>query len=229
MTRLRHSISVIIPVLNERERINRTIDGLCRLAPAGPDQIIVVDGDPEGGTINAVARPEVITVRSGRGRGRQMNHGAALATGDILLFLHADTELPAHALMRIDEAAARCGAGAFELGVMSRRRVFRITERYVALRTRLTGIPFGDQAIFMRRSLFEQLGGYGEDPIMEDVELMKRLRKAGHSVAVIPEKVMTSPRRWEQEGLLYCTLRNWLLQAAYALGVPAHRLARWYK
>jgi GT2 family glycosyltransferase len=96
------------------------------------------------------------------------------------------------------------------------------------VRTRLTRIPFGDQAIFIRREYFERLGGFRDIPIMEDVELMARIRKRGDRIAVIPEKVRTSARRWEREGILSCTMRNWMLQAAYAFGVPPERLAKWY-
>ncbi|HEY6010022.1 MAG TPA: glycosyl transferase family 2, partial [Nitrospirota bacterium] len=102
-------------------------------------------------------------------------------------------------------------------------------ERYVHLRTRLTQVPFGDQAIFMRRPYFDQLGGYRDIPIMEDVEIMKGIRKRGDAVVIIPEKVMTSARRYEQEGIILCTLRNWMLQILYALGVPPERLAGLYR
>jgi rSAM/selenodomain-associated transferase 2 len=224
------SISIIVPVLNEQEQINGLITRIRCLDP-GPLEIIVVDGDPQGGTISAIGSTGVTAIVSNKGRGRQMNHGASVAAGTVLLFLHADTDLPADALKHI-EAAMSCtthAAGAFDLGIMSSRPIFRMTERYVALRTRLTRVPFGDQAIFIRRSVFEQLGGYRDIPVMEDVELMKRIRRSGHGICIIPERVMTSPRRWEQEGILACTLRNWCLQAAFALGVPPRHLSRWYR
>ena len=231
MTEPEKSISIIIPVLNEQERINALIAGIRRLSPTGPREIIVVDGDARGSTISAVSDTAVKKVLSGRGRGRQMNSGAALATGQVLLFLHADTDLPTDALALIDDAMRGTvhAAGAFDLGIKSGRRIFRLTERYVAIRTRLTRVPFGDQAIFIRRSVFEQLGGYRELPLMEDIELMTRLRKAGRRLRIIPKRVMTSARRWEQEGVLACTFRNWFLQAAYVLGVPPQRLSRWYR
>ncbi len=224
------SISVIVPVLNEAGGINDLISHLASLRSPLSREIIVVDGDPQAGTIGSITQGGVITALAGPGRARQMNHGAALASGDILLFLHADTLLPEDALAGIPEALddRRFVAGAFDLGIRSTRRIFRLTERYAALRTRLTRIPFGDQAIFIRKNYFDEIGGYSDIPLMEDVEIMRRIRRRGGEITIIPRKVMTSARRWEREGVLYCTLRNWMLQLFYALGVKPERLAKWY-
>ena len=224
-------ISVIIPVLNEAASINGLISHLRSHAPVDTVEIIVVDGDPAGSTIKAISHPAVIPAVAATGRSIQMNHGAARASGDALLFLHADTLLPTGAFARIRETFrnANCSAGCFELGIRSDRNVFRITERYAALRTRITRIPFGDQAIFIRREYFERMGGYREIPIMEDVDLMRRIRSRGGRMRIIPEKVMTSARRWEQDGVLYVTIRNLMLQALYCCGVPPARLARYYR
>lgn len=224
-------VSLIIPVLNEAENISGTIQHIRELDAGGAAEIIVVDGDPEGSTISAIRDKGVRTVVSAKGRARQMNCGAALATGDVLLFLHADTFLPSNAFALVLAAMNDTGfvGGAFDLGFTTRRRIFRITEAYVFLRTRLTRIPFGDQAIFIRRDFFEEIGGYRELPIMEDVDLMKRIRKRGDRIRIIPEKVRTSPRRYEQEGIIYTTIRNGMLQLQYALGVSPERLVRWYK
>lgn len=194
-------------------------------------EIIVVDGDPGGSTINSVRNNGVILQTSAKGRARQMNHGAKLASGEIFIFLHADTFLPDDALLRVRSAMndTRYVAGAFDLGINSDRSVFRITEWYAALRTRLTRIPFGDQAIFIRSPYFAEIGGYSDIPLMEDIDLMKRIRKHGQKIFIIADKVMTSPRRWEQEGIFYCTLRNWALQICFALGLPSQRLTKWYK
>jgi rSAM/selenodomain-associated transferase 2 len=225
------AVSLIIPVLDEAENISEIIQRIRELDADGAAEIIVVDGDPEGSTVNTIKDECVRTVISEKGRARQMNSGAALATGDILLFLHADTLLPSNAFGLIQAVMNDKGfvGGAFDLGFNTRRRIFKITEMYVFLRTRLTNIPFGDQAIFIRRLPFEQLGGYLDIPIMEDVELMKRIRKRGDRIRIIPEKVRTSVRRYEQEGIVYTTIRNWMLQLQYALGVPPERLVRWYK
>lgn len=225
------AISLIIPVLNEAKYISENIQHIRELDTEGAAEIIVVDGDPEGSTINTIKDESVRKVLSEKGRARQMNHGAALATGDILLFLHADTLLPKNAFGLILSAMNDQGfvGGAFDLGFNTRRRIFKITETYVFLRTRLTKMPFGDQAIFIRHHHFKQLGGYRDIPIMEDVELMKRIRTRGGRIRIIPEKVRTSARRYEQEGIVYTTLRNWMLQLQYALGVSPERLVRWYK
>lgn len=224
-------ISVILPVLDESVRINEVISRLRAQDSEAWTEIIVVDGHPEGSTINAITADGVQKVIAERGRAHQMNYGAALASGNILLFLHADTLLPSKAFPLIHEAMSdkRIVAGAFDLGIDTDRRLFRITEKYVFLRTRLTRVSFGDQAIFIRKDYFDGIGGYREIPIMEDVELMKRIRKRGDKIVVIPEKVRTSPRRYEQEGIMYATLRNWMLQILYALGVSPERLVKWYK
>ena len=224
-------LSLIIPVLSEAEIIGGTLDHIRELDTDGTVEIIIVDGDSEGSTIGAIKAEGVRTEVAEKGRARQSNHGAALATGDVLLFLHADTLLPlnAFALIRATMKDNRCVGGAFDLGFNTRRTIFRIAESYVFLRTRLTKIPYGDQAIFIRRDFFEKLGGYRDLPIMEDVDLMKRIRKRGDKIRIIPEKVRTSPRRYEQEGVVFCTLRNWLLQISYALGISPERLVKWYK
>ena len=224
-------VSIILPVLNEADTIQKAILAIRAIGPGSLVEIIVVDGDPRGTTINAITAEGVRVAAEKKGRARQMNRGALLASGDVLLFLHADTQLPTNAFSLIREAMGntRFVAGAFALGFDTRRRVFRIAETYVALRTRLTKVPFGDQAIFIKREYFEQLGGYKEIPLMEDVELMKRIRKRGDPVCLIREKVLTSPRRYEQEGILFCTLRNLALQVLYASGVSPERLAGWYR
>jgi len=225
------SISVIIPVLNEAGGINDVITHIRSQAAVDAVEIIVVDGDPAGSTIKAISHPGIITAVAEKGRGSQMNCGALRAAGHILLFLHADTILPPNAFARIRkcmEVPSHAG-GAFDLGIDSARKIFRITERYVAWRTRLTRIPFGDQAIFVRRDCFERIGGYRDIPIMEDVDLMRRIRQRGDAICVIPEKVMTSARRWERDGIVFGTLRNWMLQALYCCGVAPERLARFYR
>jgi rSAM/selenodomain-associated transferase 2 len=225
------SISVIIPVLDEAQGINDVIAHIRSQAAVDAVEIIVVDGDPAGSTIRAISHPGIITAVAEKGRGSQMNCGAIRATGHILLFLHADTFLPPNAFTRIRNCmeVTRHAGGAFDMGIDSERKVFRITERYVAWRTRLTRIPFGDQAIFVRRDYFERIGGYRDIPIMEDVDLMRRIRRRGDAICIVPEKVMTSARRWEKDGLVFGTLRNWMLQALYCCGVSPERLARFYR
>lgn len=223
--------SIIIPVLKEEAVINDIIDHLQNIEGNEETEIIVADGDPKAGTLKVILRGDVKKVKSARGRGRQMNEGARVAKGDILIFLHADTELPSDALTRIATAMQdkRCIAGAFDLGIKSERFIFRIIEFVASLRSRITGIPFGDQAIFMRKDYFDRIGGYKDIPIMEDVEIMDRIKQMGDRVIIIKQKVNTSPRRWEKEGVIRCTLRNWLLQILYLLRISPDRFSKLYR
>ena len=194
-------------------------------------EFIVVDGSPDGGTIKAVTRQGVQYVKSPQGRANQMNAGAAMATGEILIFLHADASLPRQALELIDQIMTphTMIGGAFDLRIDTERLILKIIARIASLRSRLTRIPYGDQAIFIRRDYFNQMGGYPGMPLMEDVALMRRIKGAGGRIGFIPEPVITSARRWEEEGILYTTLRNWLLLSAYTLGVAPDKLAKYYK
>ncbi len=223
-------ISVILPVLREEAIINDALDRLDSAAGEYPRETIVVDGDPGGTTTRAITRRGVITLVSPRGRARQMNYGATNARGTILLFLHADTSLPDGAFDRIRTAMALPGiaGGAFRLAFDSGHFWLRATAVMAHLRTRLTRVPFGDQGIFLRADLFRDLGGYRELPLMEDVDLMKRLRKRRGEIIILPEKIITSSRKWFRDGLYYTTLRNWTLQALFAMGVPPEKLVRYY-
>jgi len=223
--------SIIVPVLNEGPFIDDVVERVRGLDGNEDGEIIVVDGDRDGSTLKAISRDDVVKVLSPRGRGRQMNEGAKAARGDVLLFLHADTQLPSNAIHLIADRLRDGGivAGAFDLGILSDRPVFRIIERISSLRSRATRVPFGDQAIFVRRKYFDEIGGYRDIPIMEDVEIMKRIRKRGDRIAIIGERVRTSARRWEEEGIVRCTVRNWSLQLLYPLGVSPSTLARFYR
>lgn len=230
LTSRKPKISVILPVLNEAGRINEVIAHLRARVHDNRAEIIVADGDPQGSTIKAIRDEGVVKIISDKGRARQMNCGASIASGDIIVFLHADTLLPENALAMItlEMSDDRFVAGAFDLGIDTDRRIFRVTEKYVYLRTRVTRVPFGDQAIFIRKEYFEKIGGYQDIPLMEDVEIMGRIRKRRDRVCIIPAKVLTSPRRWEKEGILFCTIRNWTMQLLYLLGVPAQQLQKFY-
>jgi rSAM/selenodomain-associated transferase 2 len=172
----------------------------------------------------------VLKAVSGQGRGKQMNKGAQLASGEIVLFLHADTETPPDGLSRICSAMRQREyvGGSFDLGIRSEKLRFRLIERIASLRSRMTRIPYGDQAIFLRRDYFLRIGGFLEVPVLEDVELMRRIKRLGGKICILDERVRTSARRWEQEGVFYCTLRNWVIVGLYLLGVSPNRLARFY-
>jgi len=224
------SFSVIIPVLHESSTMNRTIDHIKNIRSGFHVEIIIIDGDPEGSTIHSITDETVNKFISQKGRGKQMNTGASRAKGDILLFLHADTRLPENAFAFIADVMDQkeYAGGAFELGIKSDRRVFRLIEKFVALRTHLTRIPYGDQAIFIKKEIFIRVNGFKEIPIMEDVDLMRRMRKKGYKIYIIPENIKTSPRRWEREGILYCTLRNWIIMILYLFGAKPEKLAKYY-
>ena len=223
--------SVIIPVLHEEAAINYVLEHISSLREAGASEIIVVDGDPEGKTIGIVRNPKVITTIAQKGRGNQMNAGAALAKGDNLVFLHADTRLPHHAftLMDVSLRDRMYAAGAFDLAIASTRPIFRLIEKTASLRSRLTLIPYGDQTLFFRRNYFDAIGGFAAIPIMEDVEIMRRIKRRGDRIVFIDQPVTTSARRWEKEGVFLCTLRNWFLISLYLSGVSPERLSRLYR
>jgi rSAM/selenodomain-associated transferase 2 len=222
--------SIIVPVFHEGKNIHDLIECLNRLDSDKQREVIVVDGAREKDTLGAIDGNPVIKISSERGRATQMNAGASVARGEILIFLHADTELPFQALGKIHplmEQSEYVG-GAFDLGIKSNKFAFRVIAKLASWRSRLNRIPFGDQAIFIRREYFNKMGGYKEIPIMEDAELMRRIKKSGDKIWIFHERVMTSPRRWEEEGVIYCILRNWTLQVLYLLGVSPHKLATFY-
>lgn len=225
-----YRISVIIPVLNEASRINSIIDHLCDRGFCGNHEIIVVDGDPDGGTIGAAKYGKVKSILAPKGRARQMNAGADASNGDILLFLHADTRLPDKAPQKIISAMKqeKYVAGAFDLGIDSNRISIKVISYTASWRSHLTRIPYGDQGIFIKRNYFYQIGGYGDMPLMEDVELMRRIKKMGDRIFILPDRISTSARRWEQEGILYCSLRNMIISNLYYIGVSPHTLVKYY-
>ncbi len=223
--------SIVVPVFHEGERINDLIKHLNSLDADGNVEIIIVDGAEEKDTLAAIRGENLIKISSEQGRAKQMNAGASIARGEILIFLHADTELPGQALKKIGTLNGQTEyvGGAFDLGIKSNKRIFKVIATLSSLRSRLNRVPFGDQAIFIRREYFNGIGGYKEIPLMEDVELLKRIKKSGGKIRIFYDRVMTSPRRWQKEGVVCCTLRNWMLQTLYRLGVPPEKLTNFYK
>ncbi len=223
-------ISVIIPVFNEQKRINQAIDALYAQKFDGKIEIIVVDGHQKATTLDQITDQTVVQVTSVKGRGNQMNAGVRHATGRILLFLHCDTRLPDNAFAAVCKALSRktVAAGAFDLAINGTGRAFRIVEKTASLRSRLTRIPYGDQAIFIQTSCFLEMGGYADLPIMEDVDLMLRLKKQHVKIHILDLCVLTSARRWQQEGLVSCTLRNWAILTLFFCGVRPQTLVRFY-
>ena len=223
--------SIIAPVLNEADRINTTIEHLCKQDSEGICEIIVVDGDPNGGTIKAIENETVKALISPKGRGRQMNTGADIACGEILVFLHADTRLPEMALEKIYDVlqSKKYVGGAFNLAIDSERLLLKYIAVRASFRSRLNRIPYGDQAIFIRKDYFDRIGRFKEIPLMEDVDLMRRIKKRGDKIVILDDRVKTSARRWETEGALYTTIRNRILVSLYYLGVSPYKLVKFYR
>lgn len=219
------SFSVIVPVLGEEALVNQLVDHLRTVGYGRRVEIIIADGHPERSTIAALARPGVLAVPAPRGRARQMNAAARHATGDALLFLHADCSLPAGAFEAMEDVlASGREAGAFDLGIRSDKLSLRLVAGMASLRSRMTRTPYGDQGIFVTRRAFEAAGGYADIPLLEDVDLIRRLRRAGARIGFARGRVTTLPRRWEADGVWRRTLLNWTIIALYLLGVSPERL-----
>ena len=189
-----------------------------------------MDGGSTDATAAVAARsPRVRLLASPRGRASQMNAGARAALGDVLLFLHADTLLPDGALAAVEAAVGDPGivAGRFDVRFDNSRLLFRMISWFMNQRSRWSGISTGDQAIFVCRKPFDALGGYPDIPLMEDVELCRRLKRRGQ-MAALRLCVTTSARKWEREGAVRTILLMWALRLLYVLGVPPARLHRWY-
>ncbi len=217
-------ITVVMPALNEEQAISISVHSA---VSAGATEVIVADGGSRDHTAERASEAGASSVvRSLPGRGVQMNSAAHLATGRYILFLHADNELSEQALRQIcvHEDAVW---GAFQQHIDSRRKVYRLIEWGNDLRVRWRKVPFGDQGIFVRRSLFEELGGFAEIPLMEDVELSHRLRKIEAPV-LLQGPLQISARRWEKKGVLRQTLTNWMIQLSYSRGVSVEQLAKKY-
>jgi len=192
---------------------------------------VLNDGDPQGGTIKVIRDENVTSITSPKGRASQMNAGAELAHGEVLIFLHADTKLPPNALEKISQVLedVKYVGGAFELGIDSDNLLLKYIAARARLRSRLNRIPYGDQAIFIRRSYFNKIGRFKDVPLMEDVELMRRIKKRGDKIFILRDRVKTSARRWENEGIIYTTLKNQVLINLYYLGISPDKLAKHYR
>jgi rSAM/selenodomain-associated transferase 2 len=219
-------VSVVIPTLNEAGTIART---LTQLRQAGECQSIVVDGGSDDDTM-VIARLHADAVLSSpRGRARQMNAGSQVATGEALLFLHADTVLPPGFLHIVAAALDNPTVigGRFDVRLDAEGWPFRMIETLMNLRSRMTKIATGDQAIFVRREVFHKVGGYPDIELMEDVEFSRKLKREGR-IACLRERVTTSARRWQRDGVTKTILRMWSLRLCHFLGVSPARLRAYY-
>ncbi len=226
-TSLQPTISVVIPALNEARQLPAVLD---TIHAANSTEVIVVDGGSADGTAEAAEAKGARVVNANPGRSHQLNCGAAVATGPLLLFLHADTRLPEGFDYAIRQTLAQPGvvAGAFRLAIDGPGRGLRWVEWGVNLRSCLLQMPYGDQGIFLKAEVFHSLGGFPDLPMMEDFELVRRLRKMGR-VALAPSTVVTSDRRWRTLGIWRTTLANQIMIVGYVLGINPQKLARWYR
>jgi rSAM/selenodomain-associated transferase 2 len=222
------NLSVIVPVLDEEAALGPVL-ATARTGLAPGDELIVVDGGSSDRTVEVARRGGAEVIASERGRGRQMNAGAARARGDVLLFLHADTQLPAGFRSAIEGVLADGTAcwGRFDVRFDEGGALLRLIAWLISRRSRLFRSATGDQAIFVRHADFEAAGGFREAHLFEDVEFVRRIRVRG-AMAIPPAPVVTSSRRWRKDGVLATTLRMWSLKSLYLAGIPAKSLERFY-
>ncbi len=221
-------MSIIVPVLDEAAGVVAVLDALAPLRAQG-HEVIVVDGGSTDGTV-ALCQPRADRVLDApRGRARQMNAGAAAANGAVLLFLHADTQLPTGAAGLVHGAISQGAVwGRFDVRITGQSAMLPVIAHCMNWRSRLSGIATGDQAIFVRRDVFERVGGFPDQPLMEDIEISRRLRAIA-SPTCLRDCVQTSGRRWESRGVWRTIVLMWRLRWRYWRGVPADELARAYR
>ena len=220
------NISVIVPVLDEAKSIAATLQALALLQPY---ETIVVDGGSQDMTRDIAAACGVRIIAADRGRARQMNRGAQAACGDVLLFLHADTRLPATGFADIARALGdpRCVGGRFDVALDGSHWMLPVVARLISYRSRLSKVGTGDQALFVRRQVFQSMGGFPDIPLMEDIAFCRALKRLGN-IACLRSRVVTSARRWEVDGVWRTIFRMWTLKLLYLAGVSPLRLKQFY-
>jgi rSAM/selenodomain-associated transferase 2 len=221
-------LSIVIPTYNEVANIETTIKHIA--ANAGNDnyEIIIADGGSHDKTVELAQSLGCTVVNSNKGRGNQLNAGAEAAQGQTLLFLHADTLLPVNFINLIDNALDKGnGWGRFDVTLSGKHFLFRVIEKMMSLRSRLTGIATGDQAIFIDKTLFNTISGFKNIPLMEDIELTRQLKKLSRP-ACLPDRVITSSRRWEENGIVKTVLLMWMLRFLYFIGISPFVLQKLY-
>ena len=221
-------ISIIMPVLNEAKTLAHK---LSRLNLSNNEELIVVDGESSDGTVSIAREFTDRVFITSTGRASVMNFGAGKADGDILLFLHSDCILPDKGFSLIREVLSDPGvaAGAFFLSISDPKLRFRIIEFVTNLRARAASLIYGDQGMYLRKEVFQRIGGFADIPLMEDIEISGRLKKEGRVVFIRPP-IVSSPRRWLNEGVIHTTLRDWLIAFSYTfLNISPHRLIKFYR
>ena len=220
-------LSIVVPVLNEAAEIETTLQALAPLRTRGCE-VIVVDGGSADDTLALAKSLADRTIAAPRGRASQMNAGGATAKGDVLLFLHADTRLPENADALVIDALSRSRRAWGRFDVRFTKGALPLIAWTMNVRSRLTGIATGDQAMFATRKAFESVGGFPEIALMEDIALSARLKRISRS-AFVSARVTTSPRRWQKHGTMRTILLMWRLRLAYFFGAPPEALARAYR
>jgi len=219
-------ISIIIPTFNEEDFIVPLLEYLSGLDPR--IELIVADGFSSDDTVQ-LAQSHAKVIQCQLGRGLQMNAGAEIASGNILWFIHADCYPHTDAIKAMQHALDTRGivGGAFEYNIDQPGFFFRLTEYTSNYKNHLLNLFFGDMGIFVRHAIFDKMGGYKNIPLMEDMDFCKRLKHQG-KVMILPQRIMTSARRWRQEGIMKNMIRNWIMQIAWCCGVSPEKLTRWY-
>ncbi len=219
-------VSIIVPTLNEELAIEKT---LAQIRQLSPHELIVSDGGSVDNTLSIANRFSHRVITGTSGRALQMNAGAKEATGDILLFMHADNRLEPNSYRKMLERMEnpKWIGGAFTLCIESSKWPFKLITLLANIRSRYFGLAYGDQGFFVRKEIFNNMSGYSPIPICEDLDFYHRLRKRG-PVILLKEKTHTSPRRWVQEGIFFTTARNILIAVLFGLGFPPRVLTKWY-
>ncbi len=221
-------ISVIMPVLNEAKDLRSCLE---KLHLSKDEELIVVDGGSSDDTMAVAAQFTDKVYRTKTGRANVMNHGSQKAAGDLLLFLHADCILPENGfeIIRKTLSGNSVSAGCFRLSISAPGFRFRVIEAAANLRSRIAGLLYGDQGIFMRKKTFNEVGGYADIPLMEDIEISRKLNKIG-KLALVRPAIKASPRRWLEEGALHTTFRDWAIAFSYSfLKTPPEKLITHYR
>jgi uncharacterized protein len=219
-------VSIIVPTLNEGSIIEKTLTEIRQLSPY---ELIVSDGGSVDDTLLIANRLCHRVITGCSGRGLQMNAGAKVATGDILLFLHADNRLEPDSYLKMHQCMKdpKWIGGAFTLCIESDKRLLKLITLLANIRSKYFGLAYGDQGFFVRKEIFNKMNGFAPIPICEDLDFYQRLKKKG-PVMLLKEKAHTSPRRWNQEGIFFTTARNILIAVLFGLGFPPRILTKWY-
>tara|TARA_B100000029_G_scaffold491281_1_gene551238 strand:+ start:54 stop:731 length:678 start_codon:yes stop_codon:yes gene_type:complete len=220
-------ISIIVPTLNEARFLNET---LIKIQLLSPHELIISDGGSNDGTLKIAAKFTQHIIKGPAGRALQMNAGAQVATGDLLLFLHADSHIKPNSYQKMLDTMKnpKVIGGAFSLLIESSKWALQIINQFANLRSKYLGRAYGDQAFFVKKHIFQQMKGYTEFPICEDLDFYKRLKVFG-SVVLLKEVVLTSPRRWVNDGIWLTTIKNIFIATLFELGFPPRILTKWYQ